>query len=54
MREVNRRNHFTPSNVTIAGTGGIVSAQSLQELSRFIGRSVLPNTNRAHDKYWEQ
>ena len=52
--KVNRRNHFTPSNVTIVGTGGIVSAQSLLELSRFIGRSVLPNTNRAYDKHWEQ
>ena len=30
-----------------------MSAQSRQELSRFIGRSVLPNTSRVYDKYWE-
>ena len=31
----------------------MVSAQSQRELSRFIGMSVLPNTNRAYDKCWE-
>ena len=31
-----------------------MSAQSRLELSRFIGRSVLPNTNRVYDKCWEQ
>ena len=31
-----------------------MSTQSRQELSRFIGRSVLPNTNRAYDRYWGQ
>ena len=30
-----------------------MSAQSRQELARFIGRSVLPNTNRVYDKCWE-
>ena len=30
-----------------------MSAQSRQELSRFIRRSVLPNTSRVYDKYWE-
>ena len=29
-----------------------MSAQSRQELARFIGTSVLPNTNRAYDKFW--
>ena len=32
----------------------MVSIQSRQELSRFIGRSVLPNTNRAYAKCCEQ
>ena len=32
----------------------MVSTQSRLELSRFIGKSVLPNTHRAYDKYWEQ
>ena len=32
----------------------MVSAQSRLELSRFIGRSVLPNTSRVYDKCWEQ
>lgn len=32
----------------------MVSAQSRRELSQFIGRSVLPNTNRVYDRYWEQ
>ena len=31
-----------------------MSIQSRQQLSQFIGRSVLPNTNRAYDKCWEQ
>ena len=31
-----------------------MSVQSRQELSRFIGMSVLPNTNRVYDKSWEQ
>ena len=30
-----------------------MSAQSRQELARFIGKSVLPNTNRVYDKCWE-
>ena len=30
-----------------------MSAQSWQELARFIGRSVLPNTNHVYDKCWE-
>ena len=32
----------------------MVSTQSRLELSRFIGKSVLPNTHRAYEKYWEQ
>ena len=32
----------------------MVSAQSRQELFRFIGRSVMPNTNRVYDKCWQQ
>ena len=32
----------------------MVSAQSRRELSQFIGRSVLPNTNRVYDRHWEQ
>ena len=32
----------------------MLSAQSMRELSRFIGRSVLPNTNRTYERYWEQ
>ena len=31
-----------------------MSVQSRQELSRFIGMSVLPNTNRVYEKSWEQ
>ena len=31
-----------------------MSAQSQQELSRFIGRSVSPNTSRVYEKNWEQ
>ena len=31
-----------------------MSVQSRQELSRFIGMSVLPNTNCVYDKSWEQ
>ena len=40
--------------IVFAGVEEIVSSQSRQELSRFIGRSVLPNTNRAYDRYWQQ
>ena len=32
----------------------MVSAQSRQELARFLGSSVLPNTNRVYDKCWGQ
>ena len=32
----------------------MVSIQSRQELSQFIGTSVIPNTNQAYDKCWEQ
>ena len=31
-----------------------MSSQSREELSRFIGKSVLPNTNRVYDKCWGQ
>ena len=32
----------------------MVSAQSRQELFLFIGKSVMPNTNRVYDKCWQQ
>ena len=32
----------------------MVSAQSRQELARFLSSSVLPNTNRVYDKCWGQ
>ena len=45
--------HLLPC-LTFTGVEGIISTQSRLDLSKFIGRSVLPNTNRVYCKFWSQ
>ena len=44
-----------PSPVPVhIGTGSVISTQSRRELSKFIGSSVLPATNRVYEGHWTQ